>query len=151
MQSKYRTAFVGGLIGAVAVFAALALLVLIGLIPKAPFVGAYNSTFGASGWIAGTVIGGALFILIGALWAVPFPALFSDPTVGKGILWGIVPTLWNWTFVPAVLTGGALFGGGTAPGLIIPIILNCLIWGSIVGWYCRGTVATGARRTGHVG
>ena len=135
MKATFKDAFIGGLIGSLAVTGALALLVVIGMIPKAPFVGAYQSTIGGD-WVAATVLGGLLFILFGALWALPF-ALVANPTVLKGIVYGILPTLWAWTFVPGVLTGGALFGGFTALGLLIPIVMNCLIWGSIVGWYCK--------------
>jgi hypothetical protein len=148
MQSKYRTAFVGGLIGSLAVAGALGLLVLFGPPPKAMFVAAYQQTLGG-GWVAATIIGGVLFLLFGALWAVPFPALFSRPTIGKGILWGIVPTLWALTFVPAVLLGKPMFAGGNPVGIIIPIVMNGLIWGSIVGWYCRRHAAATPAAAGH--
>ena len=125
----------GGLWGSLAVAGAIGLLVLVGVVPKAPFTASYQSVLGG-GWVAATVIGGVLFVLIGALWAVPFALLVPNPTVLKGVLFGLLPTLWAWTFVPAVLTDGPLFGGFTAMGLLIPIVMNCLIWGSIVGWYC---------------
>lgn len=136
MKASLKDGFVGGLLGSVAVFAALALLALLGTIPKAPYVGAWQATFGG-GWVSAAVIGGLSFVLIGALWAVPFAAFVPHPTIKKGAAFGLLPTLWAWTFVPAVLTGGPLFGGFAALGLVLPLIMNCLIWGSIVGWYCR--------------
>jgi hypothetical protein len=148
MQSKYRTAFIGGLIGSVAVAAALGLLVLLGQIPKTPFVASWQSVAGG-GWLAATIIGGILFLLIGALWAVPFPAIFSRPTVLKGILWGLVPTLWALTFVPAALLGKPMFAGGAPKGIIVPIVMNCLIWGSIVGWWGRRRLAASPDAAGH--
>ena len=125
----------GGLWGSLAVAGAIALLVLAGVAPKAMYTAAYQSVLGG-GWVAATLIGGVLFLLFGALWGVPFALLVPNPTVLKGILFGLLPTLWAWTFVPAVLTGGPLFGDFTPLGLLLPIIMNCLIWGSIVGWYC---------------
>lgn len=140
MKMNLRQGFTAGLLGSLAVAGALGLLVLAGTIPKAPFVAAYQSTFGG-GWILATIAGGLLFVLFGALWAVPFALLVPNPTVLKGMAYGLLPTLWAWTFVPAVLTGGALFGGLTAKGLLIPVVMNVLIWGSIVGWYGRRTAA----------
>jgi hypothetical protein len=96
--------------------------------------------------VAGAVVVGILFVLIGALWALLFAALVPNPTVAKGIAVGLLPTLWNWTFVPAVLTGGPLFGGFPAMGLILPLVMNCLIWGSIVGWYCQRHASRSAPR-----
>ena len=148
MQSKYRTAFVGGLIGSVAVAAAVGLLVLIGQVPKASFVASWQSVAGG-GWQTATVMGGLLFILIGALWAVPFPALFSRPTTEKGMFWGIVPTLWAWTFVPVVMLNKPAFANGSLPGIIIPMVMNCLIWGSIVGWYVRRHASSTPASAGH--
>lgn len=135
MKATLKDGFVGGLIGSLAVAGALAALVIAGVIPKAPFVGAYQAVMGGE-WVGAAVIGTALFVLFGALWALPFAAFVPNPTIGKGIAFGLLPTLWNWTFVPAVLTDGPLFGGFSAMGLIIPLVMNCLIWGSIVGWYC---------------
>ena len=135
MKASLKDGFIGGVIGSVAVVGALALLVLFGFIPTAPFVGAYQNVVGGD-WVVAAIIGGLLFIFFGALWALPFALLVPNPTILKGIIYGLLPTLWAWTFVPAVLTGGALFGGGTAKGLLIPIVMNCLIWGSTVGWYC---------------
>lgn len=144
MKASPKTGFIGGLWGSLAVAGALGLLVLVGMAPKAPFVASYQNVLGG-GWITAAIIGGLLFILFGALWAVLFAVLVPNPTVLKGILFGLVPTLWAWTFVPAVLTGGPLFGDFTAKGLLIPIVMNCLIWGSIVGWYCaRRTAASPA-------
>ncbi|PSQ82050.1 MAG: hypothetical protein BRD46_00525 [Bacteroidetes bacterium QS_8_68_15] len=148
MQSRLRTGFVGGLFGSLAVAGTLGLLVLFGPPSKAMFVAAYQQTLGG-GWIAATLIGGALFLLFGALWAVPYAALVARSSVLKGILFGSVPTLWTWTFVPAVLTGGPMFGGGAPAGIIIPIVMNCLIWGSIVGWYVRRRSTHGPVAVGH--
>ena len=136
MKASAKTGFIGGVWGSLAVAGAIGLLVLIGMAPKAMYTAAYQTSIGGD-WLTATIIGGLLFVLIGALWAVPFALLVPNPTIIKGMLFGLLPTLWAWTFVPGVLLDAPLFGGFTLPGLLIPIVMNCLIWGSIVGWYCE--------------
>ena len=148
MRTRIRIGFVGGLLGSLAVTGALALLVLLGALSKAGFVIAYQSVLGG-GWITAAVLGGLLFVLIGALWAVPFAALVPYPTMLKGVIFGLLPTLWAWTFVPEVMTDGPLFGGFTLGGLLLPVVMNCLIWGSIVGWYCHRRISPAPPVAGH--
>ncbi len=94
------------------------------------------------GWVLAAVLGGLTFVLIGALWGLPF-ALVPRPTVLKGMLYGFVPALFGWTVLPLVL-GGAVFGGFALMALLIPFVMNVLIWGSILGWYAQRHVSTGA-------
>jgi hypothetical protein len=135
MKASAKDGFVGGLIASVPVLLTLALLALLGTIPEAPYVGAYQATLGG-GWVVAAIIGGLLFLLSGAIWGVLFAVLVPNPTVLKGFLFGLLPTIWALTFIPAVLTGGPLFAGGSFMGLLIPFVMNCVIWGTIVGWYC---------------
>ena len=141
MTASPKTCFVGALYGSVAVALALALLVLIGQMPKAPYVGNWQSLVGGD-WVAGAVLGGLAFVLIGALWGLPF-ALVPRPTVLKGMVYGLVPALFGWTVLPLVM-GGELFGGFALMGLLVPFVMNVLIWGSILGWYARRHAAAGA-------
>ena len=132
MTASLRTSFVGALYGSVAVALSLALLVLVGAIPKAPYVGNWQDLIGG-GWVAGAALGGAVFVLIGALWGLPF-SLVPDPTVLKGMLYGFVPALFGWTVLPLTM-GGEVFGGFALPALLIPFVMNVLVWGSLLGWY----------------
>jgi hypothetical protein len=141
MTASLKTCFLGALYGSVAVALSLALLALIGQIPKAPYVGNWQSLIGG-GWMAGAVLGGLAFILIGALWGLPF-SLVKNPTVLKGMLYGFVPSLFGWIVLPVIL-GGEMFGGFALPALLIPFVMNVLIWGSILGWYAQRHARTGA-------
>lgn len=136
MKPTLQTVFVGALIGAVAVALALALLVLIGQMPAAPYVGNWQNIVGiGDGWLTAAILGGVAFILIGALWGLPF-SLVSNPTIGKGMLYGLVPALFGWVVLPLAM-GGEAFGGFALKALLIPFVMNVLIWGSILGWYAR--------------
>lgn len=138
MTASPRTSFVGALYGSIAVALSLAALTLAGVFPKAPYVDNWQTIVGG-GWVAGAILGGAAFVLIGALWGLPF-SLVPNPTIGKGMLYGFVPTLFGWAVLPLVM-GGAVFGGFALPALLIPIVMNVVIWGSILGWYAsRHTV-----------
>lgn len=134
MPPIVRTALTGAFLGALAVVAAFGLLVLIGQVPKAPFVGQWQSAFGG-GWVSALLLGGALFVLIGTLWGLPF-AWVPNPTIGKGMLYAVVPTLWALIVWPAI-NGQPILAGGDPVGILIPIVMNVVIWGSILGWYCR--------------
>lgn len=141
MTASLKTCFIGALYGSVAVALSLALLALIGQIPKAPYVGNWQDLVGG-GWVTGAVLGGLAFILIGALWGLPF-SLVKNPTVLKGMLYGLVPALFGWIVLPLVM-GGALFGDFALMALLIPFVMNVLIWGSILGWYAARHTRTGA-------
>lgn len=133
MTPTVRAALTGAFWGSLAVVGAMLLLLLLGQIPKAPFTGQWQSFFGG-GWVLASVLGGALFVLIGTLWGLPF-AWVPRPTIPKAMLWAVVPTLWAVAAWPAI-NGQPAFAGGL-PGLLIPVVLNVVIWGSILGWYTR--------------
>ena len=141
MTASLKTCFVGALYGSVAVALSLALLVLLGQMPKAPYVGNWQGLVGG-GWVPAAVLGGLAFVGIGALWGLPF-ALVPRPTVLKGMLYGFVPALFGWTALPLVM-GGELFGGFALPALLVPLVMNVLIWGSILGGYAQRHTTTGA-------
>jgi hypothetical protein len=60
--------------------------------------------------------------------------LTRSPTVLKGFLFGILPTLWLWIAVNAFM-GKPLFNDFEWKGIVMPIVFNMVIWGSFVGWY----------------
>ncbi len=132
MKPTPRTVLTGAFLGSLAVVAAFGLLLLVGPIPKAPFVAAWQGMVGG-GWVAATVLGGAAFVLIGTLWGLLLLPV-SHPTIGKGMLVAIVPTLWALVAWPA-LQGGPILAGGDPTGILIPIVMNVVIWGSLLGWY----------------
>jgi len=60
--------------------------------------------------------------------------LYKHPTVLKGFLFGLLPTLWLSMAVNSVI-GKPLFIGFTTQGILMLIVFNMVIWGSFVGWY----------------
>ena len=134
MTPTVRAALTGAFLGSLAVVGAFLILLVIGQIPKAPFVGQWQTFFGG-GWVLASVLGGALFVLIGTLWGLPF-AWVPRPTIPKAMLYALVPTLWAIWAWPAI-NGQPVFAGGDPVGLLIPVVMNVVIWGSILGWYAR--------------
>ena len=142
MTPSIRAALTGALLGSLAVVAAFGLLLLVGQIPKAPFVAAWQTFFGG-GWVLATVLGGALFVLIGTLWGLPF-AWVPNPTVPKAMAYGLVPTAWALVAWPAI-NGQPIFAGGDPVGLLLTLLMNVVIWGSLLGWYTRRRAPAMAR------
>lgn len=143
MKASIKTGFVGGLIGGAAVVLTVSLLVFVGVIPKAPFVPAWQSMFGG-GWVAAAVLGGLLFVVGGGIWGALFALLVPNPTVLKGVLFGILPTLFSGLFVTPVVIGGPVFNDFALLPNLIGLTMNCLIWGSLTGWYCARHIAASA-------
>lgn len=132
MKHSLATGFIGGCLGAI-------ILVAIMYIMKAAgsgdpgFVAIYRSTIGSNP-PADEIIAAILFIICGGIWGLIFSLLVKQPTILKGILFGLLPTLWLWIVVNAFL-GKPLFNGFNLKGIIFPLIFNMLIWGSFLGWY----------------
>lgn len=78
------------------------------------------------------VAAGFLFALSGGLWGILF-VFVKDPTTWKGLLYGLLPTLWLWIVV-VPFAGGEFFSGFEQQAIIQPLIFNCLIWGSYLGY-----------------
>lgn len=77
------------------------------------------------------IMAGFLFALSGGLWGLLF-VFVKDPTAWKGILYGLLPTLWLWLVV-VPFAGGEVFSGFEQRAIIQPLIFNCLIWGTYLG------------------
>ena len=97
------------------------------------FVGTYRFTFGEHG-ATDHVLGAVLFALSGGVWGAIYGALVRPSAVWKGMLFGILPTLWFWIVVTTA-TDKPLFLGGDPKGLATSLFFNCVVWGGIVGWY----------------
>ncbi|MEF8816423.1 MAG: hypothetical protein V5A20_13340 [Salinibacter sp.] len=137
MQSRLRSGFVGGALGSIFITAImLAMFAIGGVTPM--FMSTFTATFGPSSSIVAGLAGGALFVLSGALWGVPFAALVRAPTIWKGIAFGLVPALWLWLVVAPGMLGKPVFFGFAPPKLILPFVFNCLVWGTTVGGYTAG-------------
>lgn len=72
--------------------------------------------------------------IVGFLGAI-YTSLFK-PGIGKGFFFGILPSLWVWLVI-APYMGQPLFNGFAPRAIIIPLIFNCIIWGSSIGWHVK--------------
>lgn len=138
VKPTLRDAAIGAFLGSLAVTGTLALLVVVGLIPAAPWVSFWQAIWPTEDWVVPGFVGVLGFVAIGTLWGVPF-ALVEDPSPFKGFVYGVLPTLWALTGVP-LLTGDAPLANLNPVGLAIPIVMNCLIWGTLLGWYAQRQV-----------
>lgn len=132
MSDRVRIGFTAGFIGAVILIVTMYLLQALGVVPEPMFVTTYRSIFGADAPMA-DLLGGLLFALSGGVWGAIFGALVALPTVGKGVAFSLLPTLWVWLVV-APINDQPLFNGLTPMGLLLPLGANA-IWGAFVGWY----------------
>lgn len=133
MKSSLTTGFIGGCLGAIILAGIMYIGKATDLAGDPGFVTMYRSTIGTHS-SADEFLAALLFIISGGIWGAVFSALVKNPTVLKGILFGFLPTLWLWVAVNAVM-GAPLFNGFGLKGIILPLIFNMLVWGSILGWY----------------
>lgn len=132
MNNRLSAGFLGGALGAVLLLVIMYLLQAAGM--GAPgFVQMYQAMFGANPPMD-HILGAIIFILSGGLWGLIFAMLVKQPTIVKGMLFGILPTLWLWLAVNAAI-GKPLFNGFTAKGILMPLLFNVVIWGAFIGWY----------------
>lgn len=129
-----KTGFIAGAIGAVILAVIMYLLFWTGLSGLPGFVGIYQAWF-SQNFPLDHILAIIGFVIAGGIWGVIFVAIVRVPNVLRGMIFGILPTLFLWLVIaPAV--GNPLFNGFTAKGIILPLIFNVVIWGSFVGWYC---------------
>lgn len=124
--------FIAGCLGAIILVVIMYIMKAAGMGDPA-FISMYHGMFGENP-PTDQIIAALLFIISGGIWGLLFSLLVKEPTVVKGMLFGILPTLWLWIAVNAFL-GKPLFNGFTTKGLLMPILFNIIIWGSFVGWY----------------
>lgn len=97
------------------------------------FVKMYHAMFGANPPID-HILAIVIFVVSGGIWGLLFTVFVKYPTVLKGTLFGVLPSLWLWVVVNPII-GEPLFNDFTAKGLLMPLLFNVVIWGSFVGWY----------------
>ena len=134
-RTRAATGFLAGLAAAAVLAAVSYVLALSGGPGSAPsFVGASRGSFGTHGGLD-HVLGTLGLLVAGGLWGTLFAVFVTRPNIGKGMLFGVVPTLFFWLVV-APLSGGGLFMGATASGIALPLLGNVLIWGGVLGSLC---------------
>lgn len=133
MMSRIKTGCTAGILGAAILVAIMYVMTAIGM-GNPGFVEMYRAQFGTSS-SADHFIAAILFLICGGIWGIIFAILVKNPTVLKGFLFGILPTLWLWTAVNAFM-GKPLFNDFAWDELLMPLVFNMVIWGSFIGWYC---------------
>jgi hypothetical protein len=142
MNNRLSHGFLAGCIGAIILVVIMYLLQAMDM--GAPgFVGMYRQVFGENP-PADQFIAALLFIISGGIWGLLFGLLVKAPTLLKGMLFGLLPTLWLWTAVNGAL-GKPLFNGFETKGLLMPLLFNVVIWGGFVGWYMANRFYHAAR------
>jgi len=139
MKHPLATGLIGGCLGAI-ILAVIMYIMKVAGSGDPGFVSMYRSTIGSNP-PADEIIAAILFIISGGIWGFIFSFLVKQPTVLKGFLFGLLPTLWLWVVVNAFL-GKPLFNGFNPKGIIFPLIFNMLIWGSFLGWFTSRKVRT---------
>ena len=86
------------------------------------------------------VSGVGRFGIAGAFWGALFGTLVRRPTIGRGMAFGFLPSLFLWT-VLARRAGQKPFFGFDTKKIAMPILFNSVIWGSLIGLVSK-------RRTG---
>ncbi len=132
MNKRSMVGCTAGVLGAIILVTVMYIMKILGL-GDPGFVGIYRSTFGANA-PQDHFLAAILFMISGGIWGLLFTLLVKDPTVVKGMFFGILPTLWLWIVVNAFI-GKPLFNNFTPKGLLLPILFNVIIWGSFIGWF----------------
>jgi hypothetical protein len=139
MSSRLKTGFIGGVIGALILIVVMYILQLAGMGQPA-FVGMYRAVFGSQPPVD-HIIAGILFLLSGGLWGLLYAAIVKHSTVLKGMLFGLLPSLFLWVVINPII-GKPLFNDFSTKGLLMPLLFNVVIWGTFIGWYCSARYKT---------
>lgn len=137
MKHSLATGFIAGSLGAIILAAIMYIMKAAGM-GDPGFVGLYRATI-LSNTPVDEFIAAILFIISGGIWGVIFSWMVKRPTILKGILFGILPNLWLWVVINAVVDK-PLFNGFSLKGILIPVVFNMIIWGSFIGWYASRKV-----------
>ena len=132
MNNRYSSGFTGGALGAFVLIVIMYVMLLIGMGDPA-FVKMYRAMFGENPPVD-HIIAGILFLIAGGLWGLLFAAVVKHPTILKGMLFGLLPTLFLWVVINPII-GQPLFNDFTVKGLLMPLFFNVVVWGTFIGWY----------------
>ncbi|HKJ34158.1 MAG TPA: hypothetical protein VKA34_20165 [Balneolales bacterium] len=133
MKDKIKIGFSAGFIGALILILVQFIFKWLGWAGNPGFIGIYHKTFGVHILAVDIIISAFLFAVSGGIWGAIFTLLLK-PNILKGIIFGFAPSLWVWLVISPYM-GFPIFHGFALKPILFPIIFNCLIWGSFVGWY----------------
>lgn len=127
--------FWAGFLGSLILIAVMYLMEIFRLTGNPGFVAIYHAVFGNHYFLIDNLMAALLFAISGGIWGMVF-GLVPHPTPVRGIFFGLAPSFWLWVVV-LPFVGDPFFSGFTLRGILWPLVLNCLIWGAFVGWYCK--------------
>lgn len=137
MESTFGRGFKGGVLGALILTAIMLVMQGTGM-GEPMFVRTYEATIGGGDSALVTwVVAALLFLLSGGIWGAIYGGLVRESTIGKGMAFGVLPTLWLWFVVAPFMLGAPLFFGFNGTQILLPLIFNVVIWGGFLGWYCQ--------------
>ena len=147
MKAPIKAGFVAGTLAGAATVGATALGRPVGLVEAEDFPPpeTWQGMFGGPRPQA-VALGSALFALSGGVWGALFAALVKDPTPAKGMLFGVLPLLYEGAVVAPLMGKRPFFGGQLLPNAL-GVVGNCLIWGGLTGRSCRQHTRPGTRPT----
>ena len=133
-RTRAATGAVAGIIGGVIAATMWYLLHWTGVAPMPPSLAVARWGARFSGPMA-SVVGIVGSVVAAAGWGALFGLLVGKPTVLKGMLFGLLPAVFQWA-VLAPLSRQPIFFGATAAALALPLLFCALVWGGITGYYC---------------
>ncbi len=124
--------FESGFVGALLLVGIMYLLYFWGYAGEPGYIDVYYTVTREISPIFDQIMAAILFALAGGVWGLLF-GFAGQPTVFKGFLFGLLPTLWLWLVVTPYM-GGEPFGNFERNAILYPLFYNCVIWGSYLGW-----------------
>ena len=136
MKASPKAGFAGGTLAGAATVALTALGRPVGLVDAQDFPPPemWQHTVGGPRPQA-VAFGSTLFALGGGAWGALFARVVKDPTPAKGMLFGVLPLLYEGAVVAPLMGKKPFFGGQVLPN-VLGVVGNCVVWGGIVGAYC---------------
>lgn len=132
-RTRMITGAVAGLIGSAVAATAWYAIHWAGVASTPPSLVTVSVVMGLTG-IAAVALGLIASILAGGFWGGVYGLAVTKPSIPMGMLFGLLPALFQWV-VLAPLSRQPLFFGGTAVGIALPVLFCVLVWGGITGYY----------------
>jgi len=128
------TGFVAGAVGAGLVAATMFAMRRAGVGPEPLFIDAEQSIAGRHGRTFDTSVGTAGFLASGGLWGALLGGFLRHPNSGSGTVCGALSALLGWVTY-AWLKHERLLSHYSLRKTLIPLIVECTMWGCFVGWF----------------
>lgn len=132
-RTRMATGATAGLIGSAVAAATWYAIHWAGVASAPPSLLMVNAAMGLTG-IAAVALGLLASIVAGGVWGGMYGLAVNRPSILTGMLFGILPALFQWV-VLAPLSRQPLFFGGTAVGIGLPILFCVLVWGGLTGYF----------------